>query len=141
MRQLVHFPEGQRKTFRHIADSVRLLTLKAMAKNFQTAFLWHLENGPHSLAEIERGSGVTRSVLNKLKFRDGVSTTAENAIAIAHFYGKSLEEFIALEEPDRLRVFADLWDGLTDQERRVVEATMRAIAQQRQKPTEESASS
>lgn len=102
-----------------------------MARNFQKAFLWHLENGPYSLAEIERGSGVTRSVLNKLKFRENVTTTAENAAAIAHFYGKSFEEFISLREPDRLRVFADLWADLSEPERRVVETTMRSLAQLR----------
>ena len=46
-----------------------------------------------TVAEISRKTGVSRDVINKLPAREGASTTVENAVALAAFFGAQVEDF------------------------------------------------
>ncbi len=64
---------------------------------FKNALIWHLENEGLTLAEVCRHSGVSRGALTKVKLRAGATTTVENALRVAHCYGKTLEQFLKCE--------------------------------------------
>jgi ribonucleoside-diphosphate reductase alpha chain len=66
----------------------------ASALQFREAFIAHLTASGQSLAEVARLSGVGYHLLDKLKKREGASTSVEAASAVARAFGKSLEEFL-----------------------------------------------
>lgn len=55
--------------------------------SFRDQVLAALDESGMSVAELARRSGVSYDVINKLKRREGASTSAENAEAIAHVLG------------------------------------------------------
>lgn len=64
---------------------------------FKAALLFHMERGGTKIADLASGSGVSESAIKKLRTRND-TTSAENALAIAKFYGLSLEEFMMCGE-------------------------------------------
>lgn len=104
-----------------------------MTNGFRDAFLWHLDRHDGTLVDIARRSGVSRDALNKLIARENSSTNVENAVAIARYFGKTLEQFIAceaVEESDRLPALTRL---LSREEQTMVEAMVRGILSERAK--------
>lgn len=61
---------------------------------FRRALLYHMAVQGTSITDLVRASGVSRDVINKIKARAGASTSVENAIAIAAFYGETVNEFM-----------------------------------------------
>lgn len=101
-------------------------------KRFRDAFLWHLDQYQGPLVEIARETGVSRDTLNKLISREGSTTSAENAIRIAAFFGKTLEEFIRCDDAPLDRQIPALMDLLNQEERRLVEAMIRGVLSERE---------
>jgi transcriptional regulator with XRE-family HTH domain len=98
-----------------------------MAYEFRKAFVEHFEMNGTRIAEIVKATGVSRDVINKLLARENSSTTAENALLIAAFYGKSVNQFISgLEPTDEDRLSA-LFGLLSVEERRLVESQLRGL--------------
>lgn len=98
-----------------------------MSGEFRDAFIWHMEKHETPIADLVRATGVSRDVINKLIARPQSSTVVENAILIAAFYGKSLNAFIAREEPSNEGRLAALFSLLEPEERRLLEAQMRGL--------------
>lgn len=65
-----------------------------MADDFRRAFLRHLEDHGTSLTAISRATGVSLDVLKKLKTRGSGSTSVENGMLIAAFYGETVNQFV-----------------------------------------------
>lgn len=98
-----------------------------MAEDFRRAFLRHMEQSGATITEIARGTGVSRDVLNKLMARPDSSTSVENGLLVAAFFGKTVNQFVAMQdvgEVDRIAALAEL---LSQEERRLLEAQMRGI--------------
>jgi transcriptional regulator with XRE-family HTH domain len=124
----------------HIVAQVTIATLRnvpsgaltqRMTDEFRNAFLWHLDRYGTKLSELVAATGVSRDALNKLKARSPASTSAENALAIAAFYGEKLEEFIRCEEPGHERPAKALVDLLRPDEERLIAAQIQGILRQR----------
>jgi len=98
-----------------------------MADDFRRAFLRHLDQHGTSLAALARETGVSLDVLKKLKTRATGSTTAENAMLISAYYGKTVNQFIAGDEVSADQTFANLLQMLTPAERQLLEAQMRGL--------------
>lgn len=62
-------------------------TLLTMQDRFREQFLEALERSGMTLAELSRRSGVKYDALNKLKSREGASTSADNAARISRVLG------------------------------------------------------
>ena len=99
----------------------------AMGYDFRRAFVWHLEKHETKLADLVRETGVSRDVLNKLKAREDSSTSVENALLIAAYYGKSIADFVAMRDATESSASKALFDLLTPEEQRLVEAQMRGL--------------
>lgn len=98
-----------------------------MGKPFRSALLWHMERDGTSIAELAKGAGVSKDVIKKLRTGHSGSTDVEKAVAIAAFYGKSVEQFIRMEEPDEDGAMDVLATLLTPRERLVLKAQIQAI--------------
>lgn len=95
-----------------------------MANDFRRAFLRHLEEHQTSMTTLSRETGVSLDVLKKLKTRPTASTTVENALLIAAFYGKSVNDFVAGRDASADTALQTLLQLLTPEERRLLEAQM-----------------
>jgi transposase-like protein len=105
---------------------------EAMTNEFRRAFMAHIQKHKTAFADIVRETGVSRNVLNKLKAREDGSTSVENGMLIAAFYGKTLNEFVAMQEAtDESRVRA-LLQLLTPTERHILESQIKGILNSRQ---------
>jgi hypothetical protein len=101
-------------------------------RRFKEALLWHLENEKPNLADLVRGSGVSRDAMNKVKAREDGSTDVENATAVAHFYGKTVEQFLNCERVDSSDKMSSLVALLDPDERRMVEAQIEGLLSARE---------
>lgn len=95
-----------------------------MADDFRRAFISHVEEHGTSLAALARDTGVSLDVLKKLKTRATGSTTAENAMLIAAYYGKTVNQFVVGQEVSLNDKLGNLLQLLSPEERRFVEAQM-----------------
>lgn len=102
-----------------------------MANDFKNALIWHMAEHDTKIAELVRQTGVSRDVINKLISRDNASTTVENGMLIAAYYGKTVNQFIALDNVDADGSSRNLFEMLLPAERRLVEAQMLGIVSQR----------
>jgi hypothetical protein len=90
-----------------------------------------MESDGTKIAKLVKATGVSRDVINKLKGRDGSSTTAENALLIAAFYGKTVNQFVALEPVTPDDAAMNLLGLLLPEERRILAAQMLGMVSQR----------
>lgn len=104
-----------------------------MASDFRNALLWHMKKHDTSISDLVKATGVSRDVINKLRAREGASTTAENALLIASYYGKSVNDFITLQDEDEARRTSALLDLLTPEERQLLTAQIRGLLQARER--------
>lgn len=104
---------------------------RTMADDFRRALIWHMDKHRTSIADLVRATEVSRDVINKLRAREGSSTTVENAMLIAAFYGKTVNDFVALREVDSAERFAALLALLRPEERRLLEAQIRGLLHER----------
>ena len=98
-----------------------------MKQGFRDALIRHLQQTGIGLTELARGAGVSLDSLKKLNTGKNVSTNAAQAVAIAAFFGKSLEDFVdptLAAYAERLEKMLSL---LTTEERTLVLAQIRGI--------------
>lgn len=91
------------------------------------ALRWHMDKHGTKIADLVRQTGVSRSVINKLLSREGNSTAAENVVMIAAYYGKTVNQFLAMEEVSDWQVAENLWELMTPEERRLMRAQMHGL--------------
>lgn len=103
----------------------------AMSSDFRDALIWHMEQHETPISDLVRETGVSRDVINKLRARPGSSTTAENAMLIAAYYGKSVNDFISRKPASEADRLAALFGLLSEEERRMLEAQLHGLLSQR----------
>ncbi len=103
-------------------------TLSAcMASDFRTALLWHMDKHGTSIAELVTRTGVSRDVINKLKAREDASTTVENGMLIAAFYGKTVNQFVMLQDVTDWERVQNLFGLLLPEESQLLEAQIHGV--------------
>lgn len=98
-----------------------------MASDFRHALLWHMDKHETKIADLVKETGISRDVINKLRARENSSTTAENALLIASYYGKTLEQFIRCDDARDDAVLTTLAGMLRPEEAEMLEAQLRGI--------------
>jgi len=99
-----------------------------MAKTFREALLDHLARTHTPLAEVARGAGVSYEQLKKVSQRTQARTNVEDAMAVAAYFGMTVNEFLDDELAQGRLDAADLWLRLTPQERDILRAAARGRA-------------
>ena len=97
---------------------------------FREALVWHLENYPQKISEIEAETGVSRDQLYRVKTGKSASTNADDALKVARFYGKTLEEFVCPSATEAS--VHSLWSRLTEEERTSLVLQMRWMVERRE---------
>lgn len=98
-----------------------------MKFGFRSALMWHMDRYKTTTGDLVDSTGVSADVIKKLRAREASSTTVENAVLIAAFYGKSVNQFISLAEvtqEDRLRTLFEL---LTPAEKQLLSAQIEGV--------------
>lgn len=96
----------------------------AMTDDFRRAFLRHLEEHGTPLTALSRATGVSLDVLKKLKTRGSGSTTVENGMLIAAYYGETVNQFVAMDQVTDRQKLNNLFELMTPSERQLLEAQM-----------------
>jgi len=93
--------------------------------------MWHMERHDTKIADLVRDTGVSRDVVNKLKARPESSTDVENAMLIAAYYGKTVNEFIARKEVTEVSRTEALLGLLSPEEHRLLQLQIRGLLRDR----------
>lgn len=125
---------------RHISGQVPIDTLtivpfgtlnRRMANEFKAALEWHMKEHGTSIADLVKGAGVTRDVVNKVLYRETASTSVENAILIAAFYGKSVNQFVSRQDVSEIEKVRNLFELMLPEDLQLLEAQIQGILAQR----------
>jgi transcriptional regulator with XRE-family HTH domain len=98
-----------------------------MHKSFRDALLAALEDARTPLRAVADGAGVSYDQLVKLKNGRSRSTNVDDAIKIASFFGKSLDEFMGDRTQAQRAEIVSLYNQLTPQERDLLLAAARGF--------------
>jgi len=104
-----------------------------MADDFRRAFLEHVEQHQTRLTDMARATGVSLDVLKKLNTRPTGSTTVENGMLIAAYYGKTVNEFVSGAHVAPRQKLGNLLALLTPEERQLLEAQMLGLVAARER--------
>lgn len=135
--QMIHAEECAK---RHLCRQVPTDTLRKMPAGtlsadmeaaFRDALMWHMERHDTKIADLVRETGVSRDVVNKLRARPESSTDVENAILIAAYYGKTVNEFITKKEATEVSRTQALLDLLSPEEHRLLQSQIRGLLRER----------
>lgn len=99
----------------------------AMERSFRQALIWHMQRHETRVVDLMRGSGVSRGIINKLIREENGTTGVENAMKLAAFYGKGVEEFVRMQDIPVDHPLMALAALLSPDEERLVEAQVRGI--------------
>lgn len=97
------------------------------------ALEWHMEKHGTRIVDLVRNTGVKRSVINKIIRRENRTSSYDNVLLLASFFGKSVNDFIAKKEPsddERLMALVEL---LNPAEAKILEAQVSGILRSRKK--------
>lgn len=100
--------------------------------SFREALMRHMSAHDTTIAELAAGAQVSPDIIKKLRVRDQATTTAEVAMRIAAFYGKTLEQFVAGTDAGERRKLSAMLDLLSDDEVRVLASQIRGMLRDRE---------
>lgn len=99
--------------------------------SFREALMRHMTEQNTTIAELAAGARVSPDIIKKLRVRDQATTTAEVAMRIAAFYGKTMEEFVAGVDAGERAKLSSMLDLLSDDEVRVLASQVRGMIRER----------
>lgn len=102
-----------------------------MAFEFQAALAWHMKRHETKIVDLVKGTGVSRDVINKLLGRNNASTNVENAVLIAAYYGKTVNQFLLRQDVEPSTQLANLFDMLPPSDVPLVQAQILGIIRMR----------
>jgi len=105
-----------------------------MKRTFREALLEAVASTHTSLQKVADGSGVSYEQLKKVGQRPDASTNVDDAKRVANFFGVTLDEFLGDDTAsDRAAIVATYFQ-LSEQERLLLRATGRGLADQARDP-------
>lgn len=102
-----------------------------MKVSFRDALVWHMDREQTKIVDLVKSTRVSRDVINKLLGRPESSTTPENAVLIAAFYGKTVNQFMNLEEVGQAEALSTLFGLLQPAEQQLLRAQVDGILRNR----------
>lgn len=103
-----------------------------MKEAFREAFIRHVRVYDVSIAEVARQTGVSKYLLNALHQRKTQVPNVADAIKIARFFGKTVDEFLDQDAPkNNDAMLASKIARLSPEERRVFEVQVDALLRHR----------
>lgn len=93
--------------------------------------MWHMNRYGTKIVDLVNATGVSRDVFNKLKAREGSTTSVENAILIAAYYGKTVNQFIDCREVSAADQAQNVFDLLPQEDQRLLHAQILGLLRAR----------
>lgn len=106
-----------------------------MVRTFRQALVDALKSTGTPLKQVADATGVSYEQLKKVRQRDG-STNVDDAVKVANFFGMTLEEFIGDETATIRSDLVDLYNQLSNEERRYLQNSARGLIANRSHDTE-----
>ena len=109
----------------------------AMKEAFRESLIAHIATYRISIAKLSRETGVSLSLIQSLNQRKSVCPNVDDAIKLARYFGKSVEEFVGVSRDDQEKRLRALISRLTEGEKDFLEAQLTTLAarQGREKPS------
>ena len=104
-----------------------------MSKTFRSALLAHVEASGLSLKEVADRSRVSYEQLKKVRQRDTASTNVDDARRVANVFGLTLDEFLDDRTIEDRIELVQLYNQLSPQERRLLQAAAAGLSVQPQR--------
>lgn len=101
-----------------------------MSLTFREALLIALEDSGKSIPDVARGSGVSKDQLYKVKQRDTASTNLEDAVRVAEYFGKTIDEFLSSPEGSSPHRVSEIYSRLSEEKRLRLEGFAEALLQE-----------
>lgn len=98
-----------------------------MTKTFRDALKYWIEKTGKSFAEVARESGVSYEQIKKLSQGKSQSTNVDDAVKIANHFGMTLEEFLEDETVAVRSEIVEIYNSLSEQERRFLLASAKGL--------------
>lgn len=98
-----------------------------MGNTFRDALLWHMDAHSVGPTELATATGVSLDAIKKLRGRGTAQTATENAILIAGYFGKSVEQFMKAGETKPGQTLSELTCLLTPEEERIIAAQIQGL--------------
>ncbi|WP_457650852.1 hypothetical protein [Profundibacter sp.] len=98
-----------------------------MHKNFRDAFIEHLDRTGAKVTDISTATGVNKDSLYALKRGTTMNMNVRDAILVAEFFDKTVEEFMGVERGALRDSLIDQIAQLSDSERQIFEASLKAV--------------
>jgi nucleoside 2-deoxyribosyltransferase len=98
-----------------------------MKTTFRNALMWHMERHGTGISALVAATGVSRDIVNKLRAREDSSTTVENGVMIAAYYGKTVNQFLDMADVTPADRVQTLFELLTKEEQQLLAAQIAGI--------------
>lgn len=102
-----------------------------MTKTFRDALKYWLEKTGKPLAEVAREAGVSYDQMKNLSQGRSRSTNVDDAVKVANQFGMTLEEFLEDETVAIRSEIVEIYNSLSDQERRFLLASAKGLRGER----------
>jgi hypothetical protein len=104
-----------------------------MAGEFKKALLWHMERDGTTVAALAAATGVSSDIIKKIRSpsRTDNSTDVENALLIAAYYGKNVNQFVQCADVTPAERAANLLALLEPSEQQLLETQIQALVARR----------
>jgi len=108
-------------------QSPAVMTL-AMKEAFRESLINHVATYRVSMAQLSRETGVSLPLIQSLNQRKSVCPNVDDAIKLARYFGKSVEEFVGVSRDDREKRLRALISRLTEAEKDFLEVQLTTLA-------------
>ena len=98
-----------------------------MKESFRESFIEHVAVYRVSLARMARETGISKSLLQSLHQRKTICPNVDDAMKIAEYFGKSVEEFVGTSKDDQVKRLTSLAARLSPDEQAFLEAQLETI--------------
>jgi len=97
-----------------------------MTKTFREALIEATASGGPSLRSVAEGAGVSYEQLKKVRQGKTASTNVDDAVRVARYLGKTLDQFLEDPAAQQDAEIVDLWQQLSPDERRFLRNAAKA---------------
>ncbi len=98
-----------------------------MAQTFRDAFLEHIDSKENTVASIARSAKVSKDMLDKFRQGRTQSINVDDAIKVANYFGKNVDEFVDQARARLDDEFSRLASRLTPTERELLAQSIKAF--------------
>jgi transcriptional regulator with XRE-family HTH domain len=99
----------------------------AMKEAFRESLIAHIDTYRVNVAQMARDTGVSKELIHSLRQRKTVCPNVDDAMKLAGYFGKTVEEFVGTSRDDQLKRLGALAARLSPEEQAFLEAQIATL--------------